>query len=134
MSLICEYMGAARTLGGSGIRENSDAAHVSTEFSRIPLPHYSPEFLGTRESIESRLTRPQEAIEERVDLLVRLRGRRVVRAIGHRQAVAKSQQAVDRAGMIERFPALGAIFAAARYQEWPRGHQCVQFVQVLSAL
>src|SRR6185295_12771844 len=75
---------------------------------------------------------PQEVIEEREDLGVRLRRGRVALAHGHADAVLVPEEFVERDRLVQRRPALGAILGPAGNQERARRHQGVQLVHIVT--
>lgn len=70
--------------------------------------------------------------EKRVDLSIGLLVGGVLRPVGHGNAMGKTEQSIDGDRVIQRNPPLGRIFRATGNEEGARGHQGVQFMQVMA--
>src|SRR5436309_8759176 len=77
---------------------------------------------------------PQTPLEKVIDLLIGRFGRIVPVASGQGDPLVAAEQFVDGNGMVERGPALGQVGGAAGNEERPRGHQGVQFDEIVPAL
>src|SRR5687768_353183 len=74
----------------------------------------------------------ESAFEELVDLLVGFFGGIVHRAVGHADAIWRAEKVVDFADAVEGLPAFGRVFAAGGDEEWARGHESHDFVEIVA--